>query len=145
MMSPIFNESCAALHADREESAGGGGGGVRTRWPRLFLEDPSDRRIIRLRPKGRGRKILIIAGRKISPANPLGRLIARRGTKRIGLPVAFSHFSFYQLSPSLCPPCYRRRTVSSPFAGIFVEICGTRSVIYLGENRYEINREFING
>jgi len=75
---------------------------VRARYPGLFLENPSDRRIIQLCPRERGRKILIIAGRKISPANPLDRLIARRSTKHIGSPVAFSHFSFHQPPVPVC-------------------------------------------
>lgn len=36
-------------------------------------------------------------------AGKLPRLIARRGTKHIGFPVAFSYFSFYQ---SLVPVCF---------------------------------------
>lgn len=91
--SDFFNESRAPRYAEKER--------VRTR-PRLFLKDSSDHRIIQLRPRGWGSKILIIVGRKISPANSLDRLIARRGTKHIGFPVAFSYFSFHQSPVPVC-------------------------------------------
>lgn len=96
MMSPIFNESRMRTREREKEQS-------RTRWSpsrHLFLEDSPDHRITRLRPRGRGRKILIIAGRKISPVNSLSYLIARRDTKHIGFPIAFSHCSFDLLLPT---------------------------------------------